>query len=192
VLFRSAATENAPSPTVYAEKLEKAGKRLDDYLTGSKAGRIAGSSVAIAWSIVMLVFFSFFHRFIAFYEPVTVNGRRMWYQTPLLTDDYYSWLPVLVATLLLTIGGHILMLIHDRYWLRQLIQIILNIMGVVTVATLVYIYPFDFSVLPGPETESIVTISVTITLIAIAVGMSIGTLVMFIKYIVNLARSATT
>lgn len=172
------------------DRMKNMGRNLDAYLTGSHAGRITASALTIAWSAILLIFFSFFSRYIALYEPVYVNGRRMWYQTPLITDDYYTWLPILITTLVLTIGGHIIMIIYDKYWLRQTIHIILNIMSVVTVVMLVSIFPFDFSVLPGTNVESIVTVSVTIALIAVAIGISIGTLVMFIKVIVNVARSA--
>ncbi|MFC1983337.1 DUF4870 domain-containing protein, partial [Chloroflexota bacterium] len=43
------------------KKMDKFGKRIDEYFTGSRAGRIAGYSAAIFWNVVFLVFFSFFH-----------------------------------------------------------------------------------------------------------------------------------
>ena len=106
----------------------------------------------------------------------------------MLTDAYYEWLPVLVTTLLLTIAGHIILLKYDRYWLRETIHIILNILSIVVVVSLLVIFPFNFNAAPA-ATNLATTLSIltTIILIALAVVLSIATIVMFIKLIVYLA-----
>ena len=177
------------SPEVGQEKQLK--YRLNKYFTNTRAGRVTSSSFTIAWSFILLVFFSFFHGYIAYYQSETVGGITTWIREPLLTHEYYAWLPILITTLLLSIAGHIILIIHDRYWLRQIILILLNVLGIVTVATLVSIFPFAFYVIPSSTVADIVSVSVRITLIAIAVGLSIGTLVMFIKLIINLAKVTT-
>jgi uncharacterized membrane protein len=154
----------------------------------TRAGRIAASSAAIVWSMMLLVFFSFFSSYIAFYERHTSGATTYWTRTPILTDGYYEWLPLLVTTLLLTIAGHIILLSYDRYWLRQTVQIILNIISVVVVVSLLVIFPFNFGAAPG-TTNMAITLSIltTIVLIAIAVGLGIATVVIFIKLIAYMA-----
>ena len=178
----------APSITTQVRSTEH---KLDRYFTNSRAARVTSSSFAIAWSIILFIFFSFFNGYIAFYESETVGGITTWTRLPLLTQEYYAWLPILITTLVLTIVGHIVLIIHDRYWFRETILIILNVLGIVTVATLVSIFPFDFYVIPSNTVADIVTVSVRIILIAIAVGLSIGSLVMFIRLIINLLKSAS-
>ncbi|UCH52042.1 MAG: hypothetical protein JSV54_04710 [Chloroflexota bacterium] len=108
----------------------------------------------------------------------------------MLTNDYFAWLPILVTALLLTIAAYIVLIIYDKYWLRETIQIILNIIGVVVVVNLLRIFPFNFSVIPNNTAASVVPIVVTIVLILIAVGLGVAALVHFIKLMVNLSRQS--
>lgn len=177
------------SPLVSEVKTSK--HRMDSYFTDSKAIRLTASSFAIAWSIALLVFFSFFHKYIAYYHSETVNGATTWTRTPLLTDDYFTWLPILITTLVLSVAGHIFLVIHDRYWLRQTILIILNVIGIAIITTLISIFPFNFDVVPSSTWADVIPIIVTIVLVCVAVGLGIGTLVMLIKFVVNLVKEAS-
>jgi len=165
--------------------------RMDNYFTESRALRLTASSFAIAWSIALLIFFSFFHNYIAYYHSAIVNGATTWTKTPILTDDYFTWLPVLITTLALSIAGHVILIVHDRYWLRQTILIILNVIGIVTIATLLDIFPFNFDVIPSSTWADVVPIIITIVLVCVAVGLGIGTLVMLIKFVVNLMKETS-
>ena len=80
------------------------------------------------------------------------------------------------------------MIACDRYWFREIVQIILSVIGVVVVANLVAIFPFDFSVIPNATAVDIVPVAVTIVLIVTAVGLGVGALVRFIKLITNVAK----
>ncbi len=77
-----------------------------------------------------------------------------------------------------------------RFWFREIIQIILTVIGVVVVANLVSIFPFDFRVIPSATAVDIVPIVVTIVLIIIAVGLGVGALVRFIKLVVSVAKQS--
>jgi uncharacterized membrane protein len=176
----------APSPAI-SEKVEEYGKRVEDYFTRTKAGRIAGYSASIFWNVVLLIFFSFFHQYIAWYH-VESDGSVT--RLPMLTSDYFSWLPILVTALVISVAANILLIIYDRYWPREIIQIILTVIGVVVVANLVSIFPFDFSVIPNATAVDIVPVVVTIVLIIIAVGLGVGALVRFIKLIVSVAKQS--
>ena len=181
-----------PSVSPQAGQEKQLEHRLKRYFTNSRAARVTSSSFTIASSFILLVFFSFFHGYIAYYQSQTVAGITTWYREPLLTHEYYAWLPILITALLLSIAGHIILIIHNnRYWLRQIILILLNGAGIVTVVTLVIIFPFAFHVIPSSIVADIVSVSVRITLIAIAIGLSIGTLVMFIQLIINLTKATT-
>jgi uncharacterized membrane protein len=176
--------EEIPSATV-SEKMEEYERRVEDYFTRTKAGRIAGYSASIFWNVILLVFFSFFHQYIAWYH-VEPDGSVT--KLSMLTSDYFIWLPILVTALVISVAANILLIIYDRYWFKEIIQIILTVIGVVVVVNLLSIFPFDFSVIPNATAVDIVPVAVTIVLIIIAVGLGVGALVRFIKLIVNVAK----
>ena len=166
-------------------------QRMDTYYTNTRVARTTGSSLAIAWSVILLVFFTFFYRYVAYYNPETFHGVTTWTRYPLLTDDYFLWLPILVTTLVLSIVGHIVVMVYDKYWLRQMVLIILNVLGIITVVSLLTIFPFNFTVIPGVAIANVVSIVVRITLIVTAVGLSVGTLVMFVQLVANFVRATS-
>jgi len=179
-------TETKEATTAALEKkVDKFGRRMDEYFTGSRAGRIAGYSAAIFWNVVLLVFFSFFHQFIAWYH-VEPDGSVT--RLSLLTSEYLIWLPILITALVISIVANIILFAYDRYWFREIVQIILNIIGAVVVANLVSIFPFNFSVIPNATAADIVPVAVTIVLIIIAVALGVGALVSFIKLITRAAK----
>ena len=167
-------------------------QRMDTYYTNTRVARTTGSSLAIAWSVILLVFFTFFYKYIAYYNPETFHGVTTWTRYPLLTDDYFLWLPILVTALVLSIVGHIVVMVYDKYWFRQMVLIVLNILGIVVVASLLTIFPFNFTVIPGVATANAVSIAVRITLIAVAIGLSVATLVMFVHLVTNFVRATST
>ncbi len=176
----------APSPAI-SEKMEELGKRVEDYFTGTRAGRVAGYSASMFWNVVLLIFFSFFHQYIAWYH-IEPDGSVT--RLSLLTSDYFIWLSILITALIMSIAANIFLIIYDRYWFREIIQIILGVIGVVVVANLVSIFPFDFSVIPNATAVDIMPVVVTIVLIITAVGLGVGALVRFIKLIVNVAKQS--
>ncbi|MFC1961885.1 DUF4870 domain-containing protein [Chloroflexota bacterium] len=173
-----------PSPPI-SEKMEEFGKRVEGYFAPTRAWRITGYSASIFWNIVLLIFFSFFHHYIASYH-VQPDGSVT--RLSMLTNDYFTWLPILLTALIVSIAANIIMIIYDRYWFREIIQIILTVIGVVVVANLISIFPFDFSGIPNATAVAIVPVAVTIVLIIIAVGLGVGALVRFIKLIVSVAN----
>jgi uncharacterized membrane protein len=153
---------------------------------GTRTGRITFSAFAIAWSVVLLIVFNFFYRYIAYYDGETVDGVTAWTRFPLFTQDIHLWLPILTLTLILTVIGHITLIIFDKYILRELTLMMLDIFGLATVLTLLLIFPFDFSVISDSTAADMTGVTVTVVLILIAVGMSVGVLVRLIKLIVRL------
>jgi uncharacterized membrane protein len=171
--------EAAPRPI--SERIKESGKRTEDYFARTRAGRIGGYSVVIFFNVVLLIFFSFFYRYIAWYHTEQGGVTRL----PLLTSDYFTWLPVLVTALAISIAAHILLIVYDRYWLREVTHVILNAIGVVVVVKLLAIFPFNFSVIPNPTAADITPVAVTIVLVIIAVGLGIGALIRLIRLLVG-------
>jgi hypothetical protein len=169
-------------------KLEQ---RMDTYFTDTRSIRITASGFAIALSLILLIFFSFFHRYIAVYEQSRAGNAIVWNRTPLLTGDYFEWLPILVITLILSVAGHIVLIKYDRYWLRQVILIVLNVLGIVVVVNLFTIFPFNFGAIPDANVANIVSVVIRIALIVIAIGLGVGSLIMLIKLIVNYVKETS-
>ncbi len=179
-----------PPPT--ADSGKQVGEKVEHYVKSARGWRITGSAFAIAWSIVLLIFFNFFHRYIAFYHSGTVNGVTTWTGHPFFTEDINLWLPILTTTLILTIIGHIILIIFDRYTLREIVFIILNAFGLATVLTLLSVYPFDFSIIPNTTAADATYSGVIILLIIISIGIAISMLVRFIKLIIHTVKQSTS
>ncbi len=183
---QGARSEDDQQPDMPASDDVKTKKASDDnYSSRGRTGRIAGYSLAIIWSFAVLVFLSFFYRYIAIYikEPGGTFTRL-----PILTSDYLGWLPILITVLILSITIYIFLIIYEKYWFRETMQIVLNGLGFAAVSSLVYIFPFDFSVIPSTTIAEIAPIVTTIVLILIAVGFVIGAVVSLVKLIISLLR----
>jgi len=174
----------APTPPPTADLGKRIGDKVDAHFK-SRGGRITASAFAIAWSIVLLIFFNFFNQYIAYYHSETVGGITTWTRYPFFTEDINLWLPILTATLIISIIGHIILIILDRYILRELIHIIINAFSLWTVITLLSLFPFDFSVIPSTNAADATYLGVRIFLILISIAVGIAILVGVIKLVVN-------
>jgi uncharacterized membrane protein len=186
---KSEAAPPTPPPTA------DSGKRIADKVDAhfkSRSGRMVASAFAIAWSIVLLIFFNFFNQYVAYYHSETVGGVTIWTRYPFFTEDVNLWLPILTTTLIMTIIGHIILIILDRYILREVIHIVINAFALWTVTTLLSVFPFDFSVIPDPAAADATYLGVRIFLIFISVGIGIAILVSVIRLIVNVVRGTAS
>jgi len=181
----------APTPPPAADLGKRIEDKVDAHFKGRR-GRITASAFAIAWSIVLLIFFNFFNQYVAYYHSGTVDGITTWTRYPFFTEDINLWLPILTATLIITIIGHIILIILDRYVLRELIHIVINAFSLWTVLTLLTVFPFDFSVIPSTTAAEATYLGVTIFLIFISVVVGIAMLVRVIKLIVNVVRGTAS
>ncbi len=183
----SATEQRAATPLAQSTRRDEF--RAKYYSIGARTGRITGSAFAIAWSIALLVFFNFFNQYIAYYQPVQIGNITQWQLHTLVTSGFYVWLPLLTATLILSIIGHALLIAFDKYILRQAVETILAIFGITTVVNLLVIFPFNFSVIPNADIAFWAAFGLSATLIIIAIGMAIGTLVTLIQTVVNVAKN---
>jgi uncharacterized membrane protein len=161
--------------------------RQAEHFPESRAGRITGSAIAIVMSVALLIFFNFFHQYVAYYNGSTVDGVTEWTRYPLFTSDIQLWLPVLTLTLMMTIAIHILLIIYDRYVLRESAGIFLDGLGLATVVTLLAVFPFDFSVIPDATAADITRTAVGVVLILIAFGLAVSIVSKLVKLLVRLA-----
>jgi uncharacterized membrane protein len=185
---KSEAPPEAPPSTDSTKRTEDRAHRH----VGSRNVRIVGYAFAIAWSIALLIFFSFFNQYVAYYDSQTVGGVTLWVRHPFFTQDVNLWLPILTATLVVSIVGHIILLIRDPYTWREVIHIVTNAFGLWTVASLVSIFPFDFSVIPGASVADATYVGVKAFLIFLSVVIGIAILVRVIKLIINIAGGTTS
>ena len=99
-------------------------------------------------------------------------------------------LPILNATLIATIAGHIVAIAIDRYRLRAIILITLNCLGMATVLTFLRVFPFDFSVIPVSGIASIMPTAAVVIMIIITVALGINALVRFIRLMIDIKKKS--
>ncbi len=156
-----------------------------------RTGQIASDMFIIFVTVANLIFFTFFHKYIAWYitQPDGSASRLS-----MLTDDYFTWLPIPITASILVIVANIVMIIYDRYWFRQTAWIGFCLIGIAVTVSLVSIFPFDFSVIPNATAVDVVPIWVRVFFIFMAVFYGTTALVLSIKlrrYLVRRDSSKT-
>jgi uncharacterized membrane protein len=184
------ASETPPIPVVNLDK--EIGRKIEEYFTNKRGGRVVTSAFTIAFSIALLIFFNYFNDYVAYYSSDKVDGVVTWTRAPFFTDDISLWLPILTTALLISIIGHSIMIIFDRYILREILQIVIDAFSLASVVTLVIVFPFDFSVIPSASVAEGVDLGVAVVLICVSVGIGIGILVRSIKFLVNMVKGVTS
>jgi hypothetical protein len=149
--------------------------------------RITGYSFSIAWSMVLIVFFNFFNKYIAYY--VYDNSLNKWNIHPFITNNFKGWLPILTISLIILIIGNIVLIINDSFYFRNITFIVMNIFSIASVSTLLTLFPFDFSIIPTTNWNAILFPIISIILILMIIGLVIGSFVRFIRLIIHIARN---
>lgn len=183
--------EITPPASGITPEPEKAVKPITPAPRGH-GGRITASAFAIAWSIILLIFFNFFRQYFAYYEVDTAGIGVIWMTYPFFTNEIVRWLPLLNTALAFSIIGHIVLIAYDRYLLRKTVMMAIDGLSLATVLTLLAIFPFDFSVIPNRAAEVATQAAVIFVLIGIAVGLGIAFLVRLIKLLVDIGRGKTS
>ena len=131
---------------------------------GTRNSRIVTSVISILWCAATLVFFNFFCDYMAYYH----DGIREVFITP----EFVNWLWIHNPLLILTIIGHSVCLVYERYALREGILVFLAALGVASTAVLLSLFPFDYSVFPGDAVLKWAELGLRIALIITIVSMS--------------------
>jgi SNF family Na+-dependent transporter len=127
---------------------------------------------------VQLVFFTFFHEYIAWYTREPDGGIA---RISVLTDDYFTWLPIPTIASIIVIVASIAMIVYDNYRFERATQIMFSIIGITVAGSLVAIFPFDFSVIPNATAVDVVPTAVRAFFILLAVFYGVTALIMFVR-----------
>ena len=146
--------------------------------SGSRCGAIASHLSIILVTAVQLVFFTFFHEYIAWYTREPDGGIA---RISVLTDDYFTWLPIPTIASIIVIVASIAMIVYDNYRFERATQILFNIIGITVAGSLVAIFPFDFSVIPNATAVDVVPTAVRAFFILLAVFYGVTALIIFVR-----------
>jgi hypothetical protein len=86
--------------------------------------------------------------------------------------------------------GHALLIAIDKYVLRELTLLVLDLISIIVVIALLAIFPFDFSVFPYATLQDGLDLGLRIVLGLVIFGIGIAVIVRFIKLTVHLIRRA--
>ena len=150
-----------------------------------RSGETSSHIAIILVTLAQLIFFTSFHKYIAW--PTTQPDGSVT-RLSMLTDDYFTWLPIMITASILVIVASIAMIIYDEYRFGRILQISFSIIGIVVSVSLVSIFPFDFSVIPNTTAVDVVPIAVTVFFILLPVFYGVTAIFLFVrlrKYIAN-------
>ncbi|MBM3705681.1 MAG: hypothetical protein FJW66_04050 [Actinobacteria bacterium] len=152
-----------------------------------RGARITGYAFAIAWSIIFIIFFNFFNRYIAYY--VFDASAETWEITPVITSAFGICLIFINASLLVNILGNIILIINDSFYFNNITNIVMHLFGIIAVSALLMIFPFDFTLFSFSVFGRFLVPVLKIIFIIIIVGFSADVLVRFIKIIVRTVKT---
>ena len=142
----------------------------------------------IFWTVASIISFTFFHKYIAWY---TTGPDGSVARLPMLTDEYFIWLPIAITASILAIVAYTFMIFYNEYRLRMTVNLMGFIIGIAVVVSLVSIFPFDFSVIPNATAVDVVPIAVRVFLILMAVFYGTMALVWFVRLRRYIAKQET-
>ncbi len=143
-----------------------------------KSGETASNIFMILVTLVQIIFFTSYHEYIAW--PITAADGSVT-RLSMLTDAYFTWLPIPVVASILAILVHIIFIFYDNDRFRVPAEIILYISGITVTVSLVSIFPFDFSVIPNATVANIVPTLVTAFFIFMAIFYGTVTVFWLVK-----------
>ena len=172
-----------------SQKADAFGKKVDNYFNRTRTGRVVGYGFAIFWNVVLIIFFTMFYKYIAWYS-VGDDGSLV--IMPILTPDFLLWLPILITSLSICIAANVILIFYDRYWFREAVQILLELIGLAVVIYLVIIFPFNFSVIPNAVAAEILPTVAKAVLIFVSVALGISAVIRFVKMVLNIENREYT
>jgi len=162
--------------------------KRNNHSKSTRVQRLVSYNMAIVWSFILLILFNFFREYIAYYHYEIVQGARQWIREPLLTTEFGAVLPILNIALVLSILGNGILIVFDRYLLRQGIPIILHVFSLAVIFSFLRVFPFDFDVVPFANVAQILRIILTIVFVIAAIGLVVGIIVRIVRLIIAAIR----
>jgi hypothetical protein len=149
-----------------------------DSSPGGRCSDIAGDLFVLFITVVQLVFLTRFYQAIAWY---TTGPDGSVTRLPLLTEDYFTWLPFPIIASIVVIVALVVTIIFPRYWLRQVAWIAFCLIGITVTLSLLVIFPFDFSVIPNATAVDVVPKALSVFLILWAVMYAVTAVVLVVQ-----------
>ena len=144
----------------------------------NRSGEIGSHIFMVLVTVANLIFFTSFHKYIAWH---TTEPDGSVTRLSMLTDGYFTWLPIAITASIIAIVAFTTMIFYDNQRFRMTAEIIVIISGVAVATSLVSIFPFDFSVIPNANAVDVVPIVVRVFFILLTVFYGAAALVMFVK-----------
>ena len=141
-------------------------------------GEVFSNIAMIFVTVVNLVFFTAFHKYIA-WHITELDGSIT--RLSMLTDDYFIWLPIPIVASILAIIAYTVKIFYSNYWYQKTVEIVFITIGIGVTTSLVSIFPFDFSVIPNATAINVVPTAVRVFLILWAVMYGVVILVLSLK-----------
>ena len=154
----------------------------------NRSGEMGSHIFMVLVTVANLVFFTSFHKYIAWH---TTEPDGSVTRLSMLTDGYFTWLPIAITASIIAIVAFTTMIFYDNQRFRMTAEIIVIITGVAVATSLVSIFPFDFSVIPNANAVDVVPIVVRVFFILLTVFYGAAALVMFVKLGRYTARQET-
>ncbi|MBA7500621.1 hypothetical protein ES704_03381 [subsurface metagenome] len=162
--------------------------KKDNHSKSTRVQRLVSYNMAIVWSFILLILFNFFREYIAYYHYEIAEGVGQWIREPLLTAEFAVVLPILNIALVLSILGNGILIVLDRYLLKQGISIVLHVFSLAVIFSLLRVFPFNFDVVPFSNAAQVLRIIVTIVFIAVAIGLIVGIIVKIVRIVITAIR----
>ena len=153
--------------------------------SGGRCSEIASDLSVLIITVVQLIFLTRFYRFIAWY---TTEPDGSVTRLPLLTADYFTWLPFPIVASIVVIVALVATMIFPRYWLRQVAWIAFCLIGITVTLSLLIIFPFDFSVIPNATAAEVVPKALRLFLILWALMYAVAAVILSVRLVRDAAR----
>jgi hypothetical protein len=151
-------------------------------------GRAVGSLVVIVWNVFLLVVFNLYADYIAYYHGSSGDGVNQLLRYPILTAGLSRVLPVLNLSLGMNVAGHLVVLVWNRYLVREAVEVVLHVLGLAAAIVFLRVFPFDYSELP---VEALVTVLPTVTVVVLVLAI-VGNIVEIIVHLVRFITGVVT
>lgn len=162
--------------------------KLDAEYDEKRGRRAFGYVWNVIWSLVFIIFFNFFSRYIAYFQFEKVDGTLKWNVYPIITAGFSKLIPLITAGLVVILIGNIILLIFDRYVLSRIIEILSSIFAIAVLANIMLVFPFDFNVIPYDQLSEMLPLILKILFGLIIFILVILIIANFVKIVIKIAK----
>lgn len=162
--------------------------KLDAEYDEKRGRRAFGYVWNVIWSLVFIIFFNFFSRYIAYFQFEKVDGTLKWNVYPIITAGFSKLIPLITAGLVVILIGNIILLIFDRYVLSRIIEILSSIFAIAVLANIILVFPFDFNVIPYDQLSEMLPLILKILFGLIIFILVILIIANFVKIVIKIAK----